>query len=259
MVLPAYNEEADLPGLLENLENVFAILARKGFDREYVIVDDGSQDATGQIIRDHQQRLPITVITHNPNLGLGITIRDGLQKAAQLSCDNDIILAMDSDNTHPSGLMIRMVQMILEGNDVVIASRYRTGSRVVGLSWFRKCLSTGARILFQLTFPIRGVRDYTCGYRAYKASVIKQAFQRYGDNFVEYSGFQSMADILLKISRLNVTINEVPMILRYDRKGGASKMQVGETVINTLKLLFKRRFSGFGIKKLEEPLQPKEA
>lgn len=244
MVLPAYNEEKNLPDLLSSLELTFGILSRLGYEREYVIVDDGSKDGTPVIIREWQQQLPITVITHDPNQGLGITMRDGLGRASELADKDDVIFAMDADNTHPAGLMVPMAQKIIEGNDVVIASRYRPGAGVVGVSWLRKLMSTGVRVLFQLVFPIQGVRDYSCGYRAYRARVLQEAFDRYGESFIEYRGFHCMVDILLKLSRMKVIMNEVPMILRYDLKGGESKMRVGTTVFNTLKLLVRRRFVG---------------
>ncbi len=244
VVLPAYNEEENLRALFDKLEDTLDALARRGHERSYVVVDDGSTDATPQIIEEYQERVPVSLITHAPNQGLGATIRDGLKRACELAEEQDVVIAMDADNTHPAGLMIRMVQLILEGNDVVIASRYRPGSRVVGLSALRRMMSTGARILFQIVFPIQGVRDYTCGYRAYRARLLKEGFRRYGDALVEYAGFQSMADILLKLSRLDAIIGEVPMILRYDLKGGASKMRVGKTVAATLKLMLVRRFVG---------------
>jgi dolichol-phosphate mannosyltransferase len=149
---------------------------------------------------------------------------------------------MDADNSHPAGLIIQMTRMILEGNDVVIASRYRPASRVRGLSWHRRLMSTGARVLFQVMFPIPGVRDYTCGYRAYRAGLLKEAFKVYGDALVEGQGFQCMADILIKLSRMNAIMTEAPMILRYDLKKGTSKMRVTRTVLNTLKLIIKSRF-----------------
>lgn len=242
MVLPAYNEAENLPALLDNLEGVFERLAPLGHDRAYVIVDDGSKDATPQVLRDLQQRVPIEVITHNPNQGLGPTIRDGLRRASELARDDDIILSMDADNTHPAGLIHRMVQMVLEGSDVVIASRYRPGARIVGLNAFRRLMSFGARLLFQVIMPIPGVRDYTCGFRAYRASSLKRAFAAYGDSFIEHRGFQCMADILLKLEPLNLVMNEAPMVLRYDLKLGESKMRVSSTVLNTLKLLLSRRF-----------------
>ena len=242
MVLPAYNEAENLPALLANLENVFARLERLGHARQYVIVDDGSKDATPQVLVEQQANLPIDVITHNPNQGLGPTIRDGLRRATELADNDDIILSMDADNTHPAGLIHQMVQCVLEGNDVVIASRYRSGARIVGLSAIRRLMSFGARMLFQCIMPIPGVRDYTCGFRAYRASGLKRAFAAYGDAFIEHKGFQCMADILLKLAPLNLVMNEVPMVLRYDLKLGDSKMRVSSTALNTLKLLLSRRF-----------------
>ncbi|KAA0265035.1 MAG: glycosyltransferase, partial [Chloroflexi bacterium] len=152
------------------------------------------------------------------------------------------IVTMDSDDSHAPALIAKMVDKIDEGCDVVIASRYMPESRVVGVSLYRRMLSNGASFLFRLMYPIDGVRDYTCGYRVYRASVLKQAFERWGDDFVNQSGFSVMIDILLKLSRLNVVFGEVPIILRYDRKPGASKMNVGRTVMQTLRLLAKYRF-----------------
>ncbi len=242
MVLPVYNEEANLRRLLASLELVFARMRYSGHEHAYIIVDDGSKDTSPRILKELQASLPLTVITHSLNQGLGPTIRDGLKRASALAEDNDIVFAMDADNTHPPGLLIRMTEMILEGNDVVIASRYRPGSRVVGLTRLRRLMSGGARAIFQTIFPIPGVRDYTCGYRAYRASTLKRAFVEYGDQFVEQQGFQCMAEILLRLAAMGVLINEVPMILRYDLKGGQSKMRIGRTVLNTITLLLKRRF-----------------
>ena len=97
------------------------------------------------------------------------------------------------------------------------------------------------RCLFQLFFPTRGIRDYTCGYRAYRASVLTEAFRRYGDDFVNQEGFQCMVDILIKLRRMDLIFREVPLILRYDLKGGASKMNVARTVRRTLELMAQRR------------------
>lgn len=134
-----------------------------------------------------------------------------------------------------------MVRDIQEGYDVIIASRFRTGARVVGVPIARHFLSTGARVLFTIMFPTRGVRDYTSGYRAYRGSVLKQAFATYGDKFVGEAGFSCMCDILLKLRKQGVLFYEAPLVLRYDQKGGVTKMQVMRTIWKTLTLLFRRR------------------
>jgi len=111
------------------------------------------------------------------------------------------------------------------------------------LSPFRHLTSYGARMLFTLVFPIRGVRDYTSGFRAYRPAVLQQAFATHGDGLVTERGFSCMAEILVRLCRQKLKISEVPMVLRYDQKGGASKMKVGKTILTTLKLMARMRAS----------------
>ena len=243
IVLPCYNEAENLHTLFDRFEKVFTSLEKMGYDREYIIVDDGSKDRSNEILREYSKTIPLEIITHNPNQGLGATIRDGLKSASRKSNTNDIIISMDSDNSQPPELIIPMIQKVLEGNHIVIASRYRYGARVIGLSWYREWMSIFAGFLFKASYNIRNVKDYTCGFRAYKSSKLKEAFKIYNDNFIEQSGFQCMAEILIKLNRLDNTLfYEVPMILRYDDKKGESKMKVFKTIKDTIKMLISYKF-----------------
>src|SRR6185503_14460433 len=239
VVLPVYNEEGRIESLLNHIDEAMDDAA---IAYEIVLVDDGSRDATGKIVRDCATRMPIRVMQHEGNRGLGATIRDGLVAAVELAGDRDIIVTMDADDTHAPGLILRMVRMIAEGHDVVIASRYREGSRTVGVPLNRLALSHASSWLFRIVFPIRGVKDYTCGYRAYRARVLRESLARYGEGFFDQDGFQCMVDILLKLRRMHLIFGEVPIILRYDWKEGGSKMNVSKTVWDTLALLWRRRF-----------------
>lgn len=240
VVLPAYNEERDLGALLRRLDQS---MHEDGLAYQVIVVDDGSRDATSRIATEHARYIPMRVERHDVNQGLGATIRDGLKVAVSLASDTDIIVVMDADNTHTPGLIRNMIRVIREGADVVIASRYQPGSYVRGLPLHRKVLSFAASILFRLSFPIPGVRDYTCAYRAYRASVLMEAFRRYGEDFVNQEGFQCMVDILIKLRRMDLIFREVPLILRYDLKEGASKMKVLRTITSTLGLMARRRFA----------------
>jgi dolichol-phosphate mannosyltransferase len=239
VVLPAYNEEKNLPGLLERIDQN---MADEDIGYEVIVVDDGSSDRTAQVAEAYMKYMPVTVCRHPVNQGLGGTIREGLRIAAARCNDQDIVIAMDADNTHTPGLIRSMTRRVKEGNDVVIASRYQRGAYIRGLARHRIVLSFCARILFQIVFPIHGVRDYTSGFRAYRGTVLKEAFARYGDLFVSEGGFQCMVDILLKLRKMDVIIGEVPLILRYDFKEGKSKMKVFPTVWRTLHLMARRRF-----------------
>jgi len=237
LVLPAYNEEKCLAEVLGGFQRQ---AARLGKPAKVIIVDDGSSDGTRRIA-ESWTGLPVDLAIHQVNRGLGEAIRDGLRRAADSAAPDDVIVSMDADNTQPVDLIPAMIQRLDGGYELVIASRFRKGARVVGLSVIRRWMTAGARVLFQLALPIPGVRDYTCGFRAYRASLLQRAFARYGANLVEERGFACMAEILIKIGNLEASITEVPMVLRYDLKEGASKMPVSRTVARTLELIARSR------------------
>jgi len=238
VVLPAYNEAESLAAVLQALD-------RSGTDSgttlQAIVVNDGSSDSTGVVARNYSGSIPLTLIDHPRNLGLGAAIRSGLLMAVDLASESDIVVTMDADDTHTPAAIAGMASRINAGYEVVIASRYRPGSSVIGVPLHRRFLSYAASLLFRSVFPTAGVRDFTCGYRAYRASVLRQAFARYHEEFINEEGFQCMVDILLKLRQLQVRFSEVPLVLRYDRKGSKSKMKVARTAIRTLALMLRRR------------------
>ena len=237
IILPAYNEEQSLPKLLDRINFIFF---DSGLNLKVLVVNDGSTDNTLDVVNQSIEKLevPIEIIDLQPNRGLAGAIKEGLFEGVnRCESDEDIIIVMDADNTHTPGLLMRMVRMITEGHDIVIASRYKSGARVVGLSRFRKMLSFGASILFRTLVGIEGVKDYTCGYRAYRSKILRQAFDQYKDKFIQQSGFGCMIEILLRVKKFDPIMGEVPLVLRYDYKEGESKMKIWKTTSQTLSLL----------------------
>lgn len=246
VALPAYNEGEALTPLLVALHQT---LSTAGLRHEIVVVDDGSRDNTAEIATQASYSMPVRLVKHAQNQGLAGALRTGLVDAVDNANPGDIVITMDSDNTHPAGLIPRMLSLIGEGHDVVIASRFQPGARVIGVPFDRVLLSIAARWVFKLLLPIPGVRDYTCGFRAYRVEPLAAAIEHFGDRFVSETGFSCMVDVLLKLRRLRVNgspivMGEAPMILRYDLKGGASKMRVLKTIGQTLSLVFRRRLKG---------------
>jgi dolichol-phosphate mannosyltransferase len=233
LVLPAYNEEGNLALVLEDCARATGRRLRT------IVVDDGSTDGTNLIARNWAARMPLELIVHAVNEGLGKTMHDGLKRAAELADPDDVIVTMDADNTQPASLIPQMLDAVEAGSDLVIASRFRPGARVIGLGMFRRGLTIASSILYRSIRPIPGVRDYSCGFRAYRGSLMQKAFTVYDGRFITETGFTCMAEILVKLGALAPSIQEVPMILRYDRKKGASKMPVARTVQRSLNLLLR--------------------
>jgi len=227
LVLPAYNEERDLGALLER---VAAALPPEKVNYRVLLVNDGSEDGTFTLAKSMAERMPLELIDHGYNRGLGQAILTGLRRGNMLAGHADVVVTMDADNTHDPALIPAMAAKIASGYDVVIASRYENGGKEIGLSWVRHVFSGGASFLLRLFFPITGARDYTCGYRAYSGDLLHRAFAAYGDGLVQERGFTCMAEILIKLGKLGARVTEVPLVLRYDFKSGPSKMKVMRTI-----------------------------
>jgi dolichol-phosphate mannosyltransferase len=230
-VLPAYNEERSLPALLERYVALSAAMDARGTPLSVLVVDDGSTDGTIAAAERFSGRLAIEIVPHRVNRNLGAALRTGLTEALARAADGDVISTMDADNTHdPSILPAMWAQLDRENADIVIASRYTPGGREVGLTRLRQFLSRGASFMMTLVAPVAGARDYTCGFRLYRASTLRRAQAVWGERLIEESGFTCMAEVLLKLGRGGARVTEAPLVLRYDLKEGASKMKVMQTI-----------------------------
>ncbi len=239
ILLPAFNEEQSLPNLLNRFQKVLA-----EWELEYlvVVVDDGSIDKTAEIALDFSRKMNLDLVPHPHNMGLGAAMRTGFDYITKCTGPDDLILAMDADDTHNPENLRDMMAMINTGKDVVIASRYEKGGKEVGLSLHRKILSLGASFLLKLFFPIERAKDYTCGFRLYRADLIKKAIDGFSENFITTNSFVCMAEILIKLSYLGARVGEVPLILRYDLKQGESKMKKIRTIVRYLRLIASEKF-----------------
>lgn len=238
VVLPAYNEAPRVPRLLARWHAVFDSLA---FPATMVVVDDGSTDETPSVLAEARAHTPerITLLTHEQNQGLGRTLADGLTAVAERGAPEDVVMMMDADNTQPPELAPRMLDRLSEGADVVIASRFRRGATVHGLSLSRRALSLAALATYMATYRLKGVRDYTCGYRAYRVELLQRAIAS-ATPFFELDGFECQVDTLVKLDALGARFAEVPLELDYSQKAGQSHMRVGQTIARSLKLVWSR-------------------
>ncbi len=237
LLLPAFNEAGNLLSLLQG---VAATLGTIGESYSVVVVDDGSTDETRAVAAAVGRNLPVQVVSHPQNRGLARTIETAFGAVLSQTQGGDVVVTMDADNTHPPDLIPRMVEEIRRGADLVIASRYAPGGAEEGVPPLRRVLSRGIGVLMRLRFGLWGVRDYSSGYRAYRARLLQAAAQRYGTRLIESPGFTVMAELLLKLQPFYPRMVEVPLQLRYDRKRGGSKMRVLQTVLAYLALLFTR-------------------
>lgn len=225
VLLPAFNEERDLPALLARIKET---LEDQPFGYHVVIVDDGSKDRTAEIAEHAGKTMPVHLVKHGVNRGLGCAIQTGLREAVK---HGDLIVSMDADNSHDPAYIADMVRhMNTNDTSFVIASRFQKGSVVKGVPLMRQAMSWGCFLFMKSIVPYREVRDYSTGFRGYRASTVQRLIMQYGDNLVEESGFVCMLEVLLKLRAIGAKAAEIPYVLRYDLKEGVSKMRVIRTI-----------------------------
>lgn len=238
VLLPAYNEEDAICPLVQKIDEVMV-----AYDASYriVAVDDGSRDRTAEILGDLSRTYPIDILTHKMNRGLGETERDAFEYVAEVGTRRDVVVRMDCDDTHDPRYIPLMMERLNEGYEVVITSRYQPGGGQIGLDWYRRTISRTANLLMKLVFPMRGVWDYTCGYRAYRLALLKDGIEIFGNRFIDLKGlgFTGTVETIIKCRMLGARVVEIPFVLRYDQKLSTSKVVTSITTLGYLVLIAK--------------------
>lgn len=233
ILLPAYNEEDSLPRLMPKLKQT---LSMSNESYKIVVCNDGSTDNTESILKEFAQELPIEIIQHKINRGLGESSRDLFERAAELAKIGDVIIRLDCDDTHEPEFIPSLVEKIRSGFDLVIASRFAPGGGQMGVNGYRAFISRGANLFMKVFFPISGLKEYSCGFRAYRAEKLQEAVAFYGNNFIQLKGlgFTCTLEKLVKFKLIGARFGEVPFMLRYDQKQSASKMVSSVTTLGYL-------------------------
>jgi undecaprenyl-phosphate 4-deoxy-4-formamido-L-arabinose transferase len=160
VVIPVYNEEANLEVLYERLERV---LEEGGRPYEVIFVDDGSRDRSLEILCRLQEKYDaVRVIQLNRNYGQHAAVFAGLDHAR-----GDVIVTLDADLQNPPEEIPRLLDQIAEGHDVVGGWRQNRRDHII-----RRFLSWAVN---KVTSKVVGVemRDYGCMLRAYRREVVE--------------------------------------------------------------------------------------
>lgn len=237
-VLPCYNEGENIEALIEAWKSQEKQLVDRNIVLRILVVNDGSKDDTLAIAsRLALENHNVEVISHEKNKGLGEVLNTGINHVLKQP-DIKYLCIMDGDMTqHPHYIHTMVDKMEAEQLDCVIASRYRAGSKVEGLSFYRKVLSYGARLIYTMKLHIPNVRDYTCGYRLYKTEALEALAKRFHGSILKESSFACMLELLGYLHQENFKMGEIPFVLKYQLKKGQSKMNVMRTIEKSLRVL----------------------
>jgi dolichol-phosphate mannosyltransferase len=225
-VIPAYNEAENIPRLLADLAPVARELGAR-----VIIVDDGSTDGTAEVIREHSRDMHLAIVTHTTNQGLGTAINTGIRSALKESSDDDAIVTLEADTTSDLSDLPRMLELFDQGTDVVLASVYAPGGKMLGVAGWRLAASKSVSNTFRVLGGLREIHTLSSLYRVYRAGTLRRAADTYGYLLVREPGFAANVELLLKLYNAGASVAEVPTTNDWSTRKGESKMQLKPTVL----------------------------
>jgi dolichol-phosphate mannosyltransferase len=236
LVIPAYNEEQNLPRLFADLEGRRDLYTPGS---RVFIVDDGSQDGTADMVAAYSGRLPMQLVRMGRNGGPGAAFARGFDEALAACPGEGFVITLEADNTSDLDVLDRMLGRAGSDAGLVLASVHG-GGRMLNVPRSRRILSVGAGVAMRHALALDA---YTVSsfFRVYRASVLRMAIARHGDQLIQERGFACKAELLVKISALGVTVAEVPVDLDAARREGESKMPVLRTMAGYGRLFVRER------------------
>ena len=222
IVLPTYNERENIAALLTAVREV-------GADIEVLVVDDNSPDGTAELARrTGRSSGGVMVLERASKEGLGSAYRAGFREV--LGAGYDVVISMDADLSHDPAVIPRMLELIADGADAVIGSRYVKGGGTTDWPVRRQLLSRWGNAY---TRSILGLttRDCTSGFRAYRAT----ALVAIEPDSTTAEGYAFLTELVRRLTHQGYAIAETPIIFR-DRTFGKSKMS-GPIIIESMLLV----------------------
>ncbi len=210
VVMPTYNER-------DNARLVLPAVRAAVPDADVLVVDDSSPDGTAEVAARLAAELgSIEVLRRPTKEGLGSAYRAGFEYA--LDHGYDVVVSMDVDLSHDPGVLPELLRLIDAGADAVIGSRYVPGGATVDWPLHRRALSRWGNRYTSFVLRLQ-VRDCTSGYRAYRASALKEIDP--GSTGAE--GYAFLTELVRRLVRADLRVMETPIVFR-DRCHGVSKM-----------------------------------
>jgi len=227
VIIPTYDEKDNIALIIDavfSLPRAFHIL----------IVDDGSPDGTGGIVKSMQEKYNapgktrLHLMERSGKLGLGTAYIEGFKYG--LKNGYDFILEMDADFSHDPKDLVSLYAACAEGgNDLAIGSRYATGVNVVNWPMGRVLISYFASSYVRLITGMP-IQDTTAGFVCYRRKVLETIPL----DEIKFVGYAFQIEMKFLTWKYGFKLSEVPIIFT-DRTRGQSKMSAS---------IFKEAFFG---------------
>jgi dolichol-phosphate mannosyltransferase len=222
IVVPCKDEAAAIPALAAALR---ASLAGAPRAIDLLLVDDGSTDATAELLERHFAGLPARILRHDRNLGLGAALATGSRAAA-----GDLVGWLDADLSYDPAVLLELARAIDGGAGLALASCHHQRGSVEGVGALRRCLSRAASRCYRLRTGAP-IATFTSMVRVWRRDLLARCLPSRPD-------FLAPVESLLCALRRGARVVEVPAKLRA-RTAGRSKMRLLRTAAAHLRFLWR--------------------
>ncbi len=215
LILPTYNEAANIEAILTSAGGVLGEAAPEGF--RILVVDDGSPDGTGRLAdamaAEHEW---VQVLHRTEKGGIGPAYLAGFAHA--LGEGAGYVMEMDSDFSHDPADLARLLEAARGEADLALGSRYVPGGAVSDWGLLRRLISEGGSTYARTVLGLK-VRDLTGGFKCFRREVLEAIdFET-----VRSRGYAFQVELTFRAAQRGFRIVEVPITFR-DREHGQSKM-----------------------------------
>ena len=201
VIVPAYNEEQRLP---HSLRRIVGYLGKQEYTSEVIVVDDGSEDGTAQVVEEMMAELPILSLLRTEHRGKGHAVKTGM-----LAGQGEYLFICDADLSMPIEELYKFLPPALEGYDVAIASREVAGARRYDEPSYRHFMGRVFNWIVRL-FAVRGFQDTQCGFKCFKGEAGQEVFA-----YQIMDGWGFDVEVLFIAQKRGYKVVEVPIDWYY--------------------------------------------
>ncbi|MBW6440773.1 glycosyltransferase family 2 protein [Patescibacteria group bacterium] len=221
IIVPAFNEEKTILTLIEKLKSL-------DMEKEIIIIDDGSSDATRKILSEIDDD-NIKIILKNKNQGKGVAIRDGINIST-----GDMIVIQDADLEYDPNDLLAMVKTMIENDyDVLYGSRFLKKRKPEGMYMANWIANKTLVIVSNMLYNSNITDEATC-YKLFKSDVIKSLK-------LKAERFEFCPEVTAKVRKKDYIINEMPISYKARKFSDGKKIGIKDFIV-ALWVLIKYRF-----------------
>jgi dolichyl-phosphate beta-glucosyltransferase len=233
LLIPAYNEEFRISSTLESYQDYFG---GSVWNAEIMVINDGSQDMTANVVDSFPCRIPVHCVSLPVNQGKGAALARGIQEVvANHGCENTLILTLDADGSGELGYLdslMSSLQSLVQEEDSMdwCKPALVTGNRNYSLFTARGVLRWGFQTAVKLLMSDLRVRDSQCGY---KLMTLPAAKLLYRD--LHLQRWSHDVEVLYRAKLYDIPIREV--LIEWQDKAGSKVISSGVARVSTEMLL----------------------